>query len=110
NSQDWAGTRARLLLNLGYSLAFCRLLHVDELSKIQLHDIEFEEINGRWKLTLQLPFQKTSQFGAIEPFVWWIMPKEYSHLCVVCAFARWIVILDITNGYFFQKYVQTTEL
>lgn len=63
NSQDWAGARARSLLDLGYSLAFCGLLRVDELLKIQLHDIDFEEINGRWKLTLQLPFQKTSQFG-----------------------------------------------
>ncbi|KAJ4501672.1 hypothetical protein C8R41DRAFT_912944 [Lentinula lateritia] len=103
NSQDWAGARARSLLDLGYSLAFCGLLRVDELLKIQLHDIEFEEINGRWKLTLQLPFRKTSQFGAIKPFVWWIMPEEYSHLCVVRAFARWIVISDITNGYLFRK-------
>ncbi|KAJ3901075.1 DNA breaking-rejoining enzyme [Lentinula edodes] len=103
NSQDWAGARARSLLDLGYSLAFCGLLRVDELLKIQLHDIEFEEINGRWKLTLQLPFRKTSQFGAIKPFIWWMMPEEYSHLCVVRAFARWIMVSDITNGYLFRK-------
>ncbi|KAJ3850949.1 DNA breaking-rejoining enzyme [Lentinula lateritia] len=101
--QPFQSTAPRSLLDLGYSLAFCGLLRVDELLKIQLHDIEFEEINGWWKLTLQLPFRKTSQFGAIKPFVWWIMPEEYSHLCVVRAFARWIVISDITNGYLFRK-------
>ncbi|KAJ3807663.1 hypothetical protein F5876DRAFT_90460 [Lentinula aff. lateritia] len=31
------------------------------------------------------------------------MPEEYSHLCVVCAFARWITILKVTNGYLFRK-------
>ncbi|KAJ3885536.1 DNA breaking-rejoining enzyme [Lentinula edodes] len=103
NSQDWASAQARSLLDLGYSLAFCGLLRIDELLKIQIHDIDFKEINGRWKLTLQLPFRKTSQFGAIKPFVWWIMPEEYSHLCVVRAFARWIIVSDITNGYLFWK-------
>ncbi|KAJ3926810.1 MAG: DNA breaking-rejoining enzyme, partial [Lentinula lateritia] len=103
DSHDWASARARSLLDLGYSFAFCGLLRVDELLKIQLHDIEFEEINERWKLTLQLPFRKTSQFGAIKPFVWWEMPEEYSHLCVVRAFARWITISKVTNGYLFRK-------
>ncbi|KAJ3755848.1 hypothetical protein EV360DRAFT_16957, partial [Lentinula raphanica] len=59
---DWAGPRARLLLNLGYAIAFCGLLRVDELLKIQIHDIRPEQINGRTKLTLNLPLWKTSQF------------------------------------------------
>lgn len=40
---------------------------------------------------------------AIKPFVWWEMPEEYSHLCVVRAFARWITISKVTNGYLFRK-------
>ncbi|KAJ3718998.1 hypothetical protein F5878DRAFT_545289, partial [Lentinula raphanica] len=65
NPTDWAGPRARLLLNLGYAIAFCGLLRVDELLKIQIHDIHPEQIDGRTKLTLHLPMRKTSQFGGM---------------------------------------------
>ncbi|KAJ3748484.1 hypothetical protein DFH05DRAFT_1359353, partial [Lentinula detonsa] len=59
----WAGPCARSILNLGYSIAFCGLLRVDELLKIQLHDIKIEKAKEHLKLTLHLPFRKTSQFG-----------------------------------------------
>ncbi|KAH7875495.1 uncharacterized protein C8R40DRAFT_1044886, partial [Lentinula edodes] len=59
------GPRARASMILGYSLAFCSLLRVDELLKIQLQDLTLSEnsLTGESKLTLHLPFRKTSQFG-----------------------------------------------
>ncbi|KAH7872918.1 uncharacterized protein C8R40DRAFT_1051204, partial [Lentinula edodes] len=59
------GPRARLMMNCGYNFAFCGLLRVDEMLKIQLQDITFEKnpMTGQTKLTLRLPFRKTSQFG-----------------------------------------------
>ncbi|KAJ4486411.1 hypothetical protein C8R41DRAFT_434254 [Lentinula lateritia] len=59
------GPRARALTNLGYDLAFCGLLRIDELLKIQLQDLT-KSVNpqtGQAKISLRLPFRKTSQFG-----------------------------------------------
>ncbi|KAJ3760308.1 DNA breaking-rejoining enzyme [Lentinula raphanica] len=100
---DWGGPCARALLNLGYAIAFCGLLRVDELLKIQLHDIGFDRIGDEYRLVLNLPLRKTSQFGDIKPFVFWKMPEEYIHLCVVDAYARWIVISGLTSGFLFRK-------
>ncbi|KAJ3805290.1 hypothetical protein F5876DRAFT_10740, partial [Lentinula aff. lateritia] len=94
NPKGRLGTRARLLLNLGYALAFCGLLRIDELLKIQLQDITVcrHPQTGQTKLTLRLPFRKTSQFGDIKPFVWYQMPEEYQHICVVRAFSDWMLV------------------
>ncbi|KAJ3867261.1 DNA breaking-rejoining enzyme [Lentinula novae-zelandiae] len=99
------GPRARASMILGYSLAFCGLLRVDELLKIQLQDLMLSEnsLTGESKLTLRLPFRKTSQFGDIKPFVFYEMPDEYQHICVVRAFARWILASGLTEGYLFRK-------
>ncbi|KAJ3911753.1 hypothetical protein F5877DRAFT_54937 [Lentinula edodes] len=97
--------RARLMMNCGYNFAFCGLLRVDEMLKIQLQDITFEKnpITGQTKLTLCLPFRKTSQFGDIKPFVWYELPEEYQHLCVVRAFVKWILVSGLKEGYLFRK-------
>ncbi|KAJ3926790.1 MAG: DNA breaking-rejoining enzyme [Lentinula lateritia] len=99
------GPRACASMILGYSLAFCGLLRVDELLKIQLQDLTLSEnsLTGESKLTLCLPFRKTSQFGDIKPFVFYEMPDEYQHICVVRAFARRILASGLTNGYLFRK-------
>ncbi|KAJ3861115.1 DNA breaking-rejoining enzyme [Lentinula novae-zelandiae] len=99
------GPHARASMDLGYSLAFCGLLCVDELLKIQLQDLTLTEnpLTGESKLSLQLPFRKTSQFGDIKPFVFYEMPDEYQHICVVRAFARWILASGLTEGYLFRK-------
>ncbi|KAJ3726483.1 DNA breaking-rejoining enzyme [Lentinula guzmanii] len=99
------GPRARTMLNLGYNLAFCGLLRVDELLKIQMQDVTISDIakTGKTKLILRLPFRKTSQFGDIKPFVWYEMPEQYQHICVVRAFARWILISELKEGYLFRK-------
>ncbi|KAF9016828.1 hypothetical protein BDP27DRAFT_1280690, partial [Rhodocollybia butyracea] len=102
----WGGTRSRTECNLGYCLFFCGLLWVDELLKIQVHDIELEtnpETGLVITLTLHLPFCKTSQFGEIKPFVFHVMPDQYAHLCVVRAYLRWILVSGITEGYVFRK-------
>ncbi|GAW03846.1 DNA breaking-rejoining enzyme [Lentinula edodes] len=59
------GAYSRTLLILGYVIAFCALLRIDELLKIQLQDITTSKDpkSGRGMLTLRLPFRKTSQFG-----------------------------------------------
>ncbi|KAJ3884525.1 hypothetical protein GG344DRAFT_83887 [Lentinula edodes] len=59
------GAYSRTLLILGYVIAFCALLRIDELLKIQLQDMATSKDpkSGRGMLTLRLPFRKTSQFG-----------------------------------------------
>lgn len=61
---QWAGGRARRLLQLAYTIAFTCLLRVDEVLKIQSHDIKLGTNNkGEVTLELTLPFRKTEQFG-----------------------------------------------
>ncbi|KAJ3919637.1 hypothetical protein F5877DRAFT_27577, partial [Lentinula edodes] len=59
------GPRARSMMNCGYNFSFCGLLRVDEMLKIQLQDINLSDDpkTGQLKLSLHLPFRKTSQFG-----------------------------------------------
>ncbi|KAJ3746987.1 hypothetical protein EV360DRAFT_57123, partial [Lentinula raphanica] len=99
------GPLARALLTLGYALAFCGLLHINELLKIRLQDISLnvDSKTGCSKITLQLPFRKTSQFGDIKPFVFWELPEEYEHICVVCALAKWISLTDLKNGFLYRR-------
>ena len=60
NLHEWGGGRARRLLQAVYVISFLCLLRVDEVLKIQVHDIE--RVDDRcFKLTL--PFRKTSQVG-----------------------------------------------
>ena len=59
---QWAGARARRLLELVYRIAFLCLLCVDEVLKIQSHELIVLAGN---RLQLTLPFRKTSQFGGV---------------------------------------------
>lgn len=59
-SDQWGGGRARRLLGLAFTIAFSCLLRVDEVLKIQSHDIIRLDDH---RLQLTLPFRKTSQFG-----------------------------------------------
>ncbi|KAJ3822043.1 DNA breaking-rejoining enzyme [Lentinula raphanica] len=99
------GCRARTMLTLAYNIAFCGLLRVDELLKIQFHDIKVtkDPKTGLTKLTLTLPFRKTSQFGDIKPFVWYSMPYNLRHICIVSSFARWITVSGLSEGFMFRK-------
>ena len=61
---QWAGGRARCLLQLAYTIAFTCLLRVDEVLKIQCHDIKLvTNSKGEVALQVTLPFRKTEQFG-----------------------------------------------
>ncbi|KAH9020488.1 DNA breaking-rejoining enzyme [Lactarius hengduanensis] len=93
---QWASQNARWLLQLAFTLAFSCLLRVDEVLKIQSHD--FIGL-GEDKLQLTLPFQKTSQFGHIKPFVLHKLPDPMAHLCPVWAYAEWIKASRIEDGY-----------
>ncbi|KAJ3975260.1 DNA breaking-rejoining enzyme [Lentinula raphanica] len=88
------GPFGRALLTLGYVLAFCALLRIDELLKIQLKNLTVttDPNTGRSKVMLKLPFRKTSQFG-----------EEYEHICVVRALARWISLTNLKSGFLFRK-------
>lgn len=57
---QWAGGRARRLLQLAYTVAFSCLLRADEVLKILSHDFILLDDN---KLQLTLPFRKTNQYG-----------------------------------------------
>jgi hypothetical protein len=65
DTDKWAGGRARRLLGLAYTIALLCLLRVDEVLKIQCHDII---ILGDKKIQLTLPFRKTNQCGGVSNF------------------------------------------
>ncbi|KAF7779026.1 hypothetical protein Agabi119p4_3374 [Agaricus bisporus var. burnettii] len=103
--QAWAGPVLRKLLMFAYTLAFTCLLRIDELLKIQVHDLQPEDVsdlNCR-TLILRLPFRKTSQFGNIEPFVLTEFPPHMAHLCPVRACAAYFHATQIKDGYIFRR-------
>ncbi|KIJ63936.1 hypothetical protein HYDPIDRAFT_91393, partial [Hydnomerulius pinastri MD-312] len=100
----WGGGRARRLLHAAYTLAYVCLLRVDEVLKIQSHDIIVEQRPGRPdRLVVTLPFRKTSQFGQIKPFILYPLSDSEAHLCPLRAYAEWIKCSEITTGYVFRR-------
>ncbi|KAI9456702.1 hypothetical protein BJY52DRAFT_1120940 [Lactarius psammicola] len=97
---EWGGARARRLLELAFTVAFTCLLRVDEVLKIQSQDFI---LLGDDRLQLTLPFRKTSQFGDIKPFVLHKLPDSMAHLCPVRAYAEWLVVSRISDGYVFRR-------
>ncbi|KAJ3892984.1 hypothetical protein GG344DRAFT_44188, partial [Lentinula edodes] len=101
-NQQWGGPRFRRQLHLAYTIAHSCLLRVDEVLKIQAHEIRL--VPGRRKcLEITLPFRKTNQFGKVQPFYLFALPSSLKHLCPVRAYADWINLTQITEGYIFRK-------
>jgi hypothetical protein len=84
---QWGGGRARRLLGLAYTIAFTCLLRVDEVLKIQSHEIVMLDEN---KLELTLPFRKTSQFGSVSNFT--VFPAVL--LVLIVSLCRYQAICD----------------
>lgn len=102
-----------------YTLMFVCLLCVNEVLKIKMEHIVFEDR----KVILTLPFWKTHQFGGklqvlsfrliifirltspidIKPFVLHLLLEEEAYLCPVHALADWILASGITSRYLFQR-------
>ncbi|KAF9041858.1 DNA breaking-rejoining enzyme [Rhodocollybia butyracea] len=101
-STDWGGPCFRRALHLAYTLAYVCLLRVDEVLKIQSHDIEISKEDDN-TLKVTLPFRKTNQFGHIQPFFLKKLPEEFKHLCPVRAYADWIKQTRINEGFIFRK-------
>ena len=59
NIHKWGGPLARRAAQAIYTVMFLCLLRVDEVLKIKMEHIAFEDR----KVTLTLPFRKTHQFG-----------------------------------------------
>ncbi|KAF8998884.1 hypothetical protein BDZ89DRAFT_969739, partial [Hymenopellis radicata] len=101
---DWCGPLLRMCLQAIYSLSFVCLLRVDEVLKIQAHEISFnEESDGSTTLELFLSFRKTHQYGDIKPFIIRMFPEYMAHLCPVRAVAKWISHSQIKTGFIFRK-------
>ena len=116
-SNTWGGPRFRRALHLAYTLAFVCLLRVDEVLKIQSHDIEIVTDD---LLKVTLPFWKTNQFGCmyielpsysllnilildIQPFFIKKLLEDLKHLCPVRAYAEWVTQTQINEGFIFHK-------
>ncbi|KAJ7231739.1 hypothetical protein B0H12DRAFT_1205029 [Mycena haematopus] len=100
--RKWEGARARLLTWCAYLIAFHCLLRVDEVLKIQAHDIRID-LEDNEVLIVTLPFRKTHQDGKVEPFYLYPLPEEQAYLCPVRAYAEWICASEISNGYLCPK-------
>ena len=60
----WAGYRIRIMLHLIYVIATLCLLRHDEGLRIMWTDITLDASStGRKRITIRLPFRKTSQYG-----------------------------------------------
>lgn len=116
-SDSWGGPRFRRALHLAYTLAYVCLLRVDEVLKIQSHDIQIVEDD---LIKVTLPFRKTNQFGRmylnsllylwlnvsildIRPFFLKKLPIHLKHLCPVRAYAEWLKQTRIDEGFIFRK-------
>ncbi|KAJ7743734.1 hypothetical protein DFH07DRAFT_749786 [Mycena maculata] len=97
----WSGARARRLCWTAYLIAFTCLLQVDEVLKIQAHEIRLDPDSDA--LIVTLPFRKTQQYGEIEPFYLYPLSAEQAHLCPVRAYAEWLSASKIRSGYLFPK-------
>ncbi|KAJ7721540.1 hypothetical protein DFH07DRAFT_712755, partial [Mycena maculata] len=54
-----------------------------------------------------LDYRKTHQFGGVQPFYIWKLPRGEEHLCLYRAYAQWQAVLQGENplhtGYLFRK-------
>ncbi|KAJ3759914.1 hypothetical protein EV360DRAFT_81672 [Lentinula raphanica] len=101
-SGQWGGPRFRRELHLAYTLAFNCLLRVDEVLKIQAHEIRL--VPGKKQcLEVTLPFRKTNQFGKVQPFYLYALPTSLKHLCPIRAYADWMNLTQINEGYIFRR-------
>ncbi|KAJ3728953.1 hypothetical protein C8R42DRAFT_716828 [Lentinula raphanica] len=98
----WGGPRFRRELHLAYTLAFTCLLRVNEVLKIQAHEIQLVPGNKKC-LKITLPFQKTNQFGKVQPFYLYALPSSLKHLCPIRAYSDWINLTQITEGFIFRR-------
>lgn len=110
-------------MTAAYTLAFLCLLRVDEVLKIQMHDIKFVTPKC---IQLNLPFRKTHQNGGlsigcvstldansvadIPPFYLHALPDKDAHLCPVRAIAHWLFASKITYGYIFRKMMSSDRV
>ncbi|KAJ3840841.1 hypothetical protein F5878DRAFT_532814, partial [Lentinula raphanica] len=101
-SEQWGGPRFRRELHLAYTLAFTCLLRVDEVLKIQAHEIRL--VPGKKQcLEVILPFRKTNQFGKVQPFYLYALPTSLKYLCPIRAYADWMNLTQINEGYIFRR-------
>jgi len=122
STSNWGGSHAHRLLLAAYTIAFMCLLHVDEVLKIQVHNIQFSGEDEPDHILILLLFCKTHQCGGlrcqssslcspvltvahtdIPPFVLYALPKQDAHLCSIWALSAWIKASGITQGYLFCK-------
>ena len=111
----YCGPHGRRLLNLAYSIAFVCLLRIDEVLQIEHRHVT---LLPSGKLEINLDYRKTSQHGGrcfrklisllithtdILPFILPPMPLEMQHLCVVSAYAEWVRVTNLVDGYVFRK-------
>ncbi|KAF9026372.1 hypothetical protein BDZ89DRAFT_952957 [Hymenopellis radicata] len=109
-NDDWCGPSLRVCLHAIYTLATVCLLRIDEVLKIQAHDISWEHDDANVpSLVLRLNFRKTHQFGGKVPFIIRLFPAFMIHLCPVRALVRWISRSGITSGFLFRKMNSNNE-
>ncbi|KAJ7222300.1 DNA breaking-rejoining enzyme, partial [Mycena pura] len=99
--KKWDGPLCRRMTFFAYLLMFTCLLRVDEVLKIQAHDIVLNAEGNA--ITVTLPFRKTHQFGDIKPYTIYLLPPNEAHLCVVRAYAHFLQESKIQRGYLFRN-------
>ncbi|KAJ7870056.1 hypothetical protein B0H14DRAFT_2726455, partial [Mycena olivaceomarginata] len=66
--EDWAGHSIRMMLQLLYIVSMLCLLRYDEALRITWQDVTFDMETGVLRIRLDLPFRKTHQNGANDPY------------------------------------------
>ncbi|KAK0187067.1 hypothetical protein F5146DRAFT_1104991 [Armillaria mellea] len=105
SANNWCGANMRCLLEAIYLVVFTCLLCIDEVLKIQLHDLCFYDdlLDGTACVSVTLPFHKNSPYGKIPLFILRELPEDMAHLCPVRALAEWVGTSEILHGYLFCR-------
>ncbi|KAG1841548.1 hypothetical protein DFJ58DRAFT_718150 [Suillus subalutaceus] len=108
NPFEWAGFLLCTMLYLLYLLSMLCLLRYDEALRITWADVTFQSATDpqQFRVKLELPFQKTHQYGGIAPFYIYADPDR-PWMCLLRAFAIWWLLAhekhEDLNGFIFRK-------
>ena len=103
----WAGYWIRIMLHLIYIIATLCLLRHDEGLRIMWTDITLDASStGRKRITIRLPFRKTSQYGGKQVSNWLlnllIYIIRYTSICSLCTAGPALALSCLSICQFYQ--------
>ncbi|KAK0194664.1 hypothetical protein F5146DRAFT_1102115 [Armillaria mellea] len=96
NKDQWCGGNTRRLLQAIYLITFTCLLRIDEVLKIQAHDIKvYLDDEAVGCVSIILHERKNQYTDNIPPYILRELPPHMAHLCPMRAIADWKSVLEL---------------